>query len=345
MASKKKKKRAALRSALIAGCVIMGMVLVLMLSVTVYAEYLLAQVNYAQDRVQSTLSPEEMEALLKQETDPVDEDYTGRHDNEEDVVLETAGENIPTNENVVNILLIGADYQSGDVARSDSMILCTFNKTKNTITMTSFMRDMYVQIPGYYKERINASYFLGGMELLQETLEYNFGVTVSGVVEVDFSQFEKLVDLLGGVEIELNHQEADFINQKSGSKLTAGLHKLTGTQALWYSRNRGDARGDFNRTNRQRVVLSKLIENYRNASLTELLSMLDDVLPMVTTDMGKNEILSYVTGLFPMLVGSEIVTQQIPAEGGYYMTKINGKSVLVPDISFNIDILKESISE
>lgn len=344
MASKKKKRQAALRSALIAGCVVMGLVLAMMLSVTVYAEYLLAQVNYADGR-KPTLSAEDAAELLKQETDPEDENYTGRHDNADDVANETAGEVIPTSKNVVNILLIGADYQSGDIARSDSMILCTFNKTKNTITMTSFMRDMYVQIPGYYKNRINASYYIGGMNLLQKTLELNFGVEVNGVVEVDFSQFEKLVDLLGGVEIELNYQEAEFINVKSGSKLTAGTHNLTGTQALWYSRNRGDARGDFNRTNRQRIVLSKIIEKYRSSSMTDLLAMMDDILPMVTTDMEKNDILGYVTSLFPMLVDAQIITQQIPAEGGYYMTKIDGKSVLVPDISYNIDILKESITE
>lgn len=344
MASKKKKRQAALRSALIAGCVVMGLILAMMLSVTVYAEYLLAQVNYA-DGMKPTLSAEDAAELLKQETDPVDENYTGRHDNADDVANETAGEVIPTSKNVVNILLIGADYQSGDIARSDSMILCTFNKTKNTITMTSFMRDMYVQIPGYYKNRINASYYIGGMNLLQKTLELNFGVEVNGVVEVDFSQFEKLVDLLGGVEIELNYQEAEFINVKSGSKLTAGTHNLTGTQALWYSRNRGDARGDFNRTNRQRIVLSKIIEKYRSSSMADLLAMMDDILPMVTTDMDKNDILGYVTSLFPMLVDAQIITQQIPAEGGYYMTKIDGKSVLVPDISYNIDILKDSITE
>lgn len=345
MASKKKKRRAALRSALIAGCVIMGLVLVMMLSITVYAEYLLGRLNYAPDRVQSTISPEDAAELLRQETDPEDHEYTGPTEDADNVANETAGEVIPTGKNVVNILLIGADYQSGDIARSDSMILCTFNKTKNTITMTSFMRDMYVQIPGYYKNRINASYYIGGMNLLKDTLELNFGVEVNGVVEVDFSQFEKLIDLLGGVEIELNYQEAEFINYKSGSKLTAGTHNLTGKQALWYSRNRGDARGDFNRTNRQRVVLSKIIEKYRSSSMTELLAMMDDILPMVTTDMDKNEILGHATSLFPMLVNAQIVTQQIPAEGGYYQTRIDGKSVLVPNIQFNIDILKETISE
>lgn len=342
MANKKRKQRSSLRTALIISCVVMGVLLAMMLSVTVYAEYLLGRINFYPENGWRPLTKEQLESILN-ETDPED-DYTGATMSADDVSDEGAGEILPTSENVINILLIGADYQSGDMARSDSMILCTFNKTKNTITMTSFMRDTYVKIPGYNKNRINASYTLGGMKLLQETLEYNFGVQMDGIVEIDFSHFEELIDMLGGVELELSRKEAEFINKKNNDTLEAGTHLLNGKQALWYSRFRTDG-GDFKRTDRQRIVLSKLIENYRQASLTELLGMLDDILPMVTTDMDRREIISYVTGLFPMLLGSEIITQRIPAEGGYYMTKIDGKSVLVPDIGFNVNILKETITE
>ena len=345
MAKKKKKNYAVLRPALMVSCIVMGLVLVVLLSATVYAEYLLNQMNYYQENPRETMSQQEAEEFLKQETDPEDENYTGSEMNAEDVVLETVEEKLETSENVVNILLIGADYQSGDIARSDSMILCTFNKTKNTITMTSFMRDLYVKIPGYGKNKINASYSIGGMQMLENTLEHNFGVQVDGIVEVDFSQFEKLIDLLGGVELDVTYMEAEFINLKNHDRLKQGVQVLNGKQALWYSRFRGDGGGDFNRTNRQRVVLGKLIENYRNSSLTDLMAMMDDILPMVTTNMDKNDIVSYVTGLFPMLVGAEIITQRIPAEGGYYMTKIDGRSVLVPNISFNVKILKDTIME
>lgn len=345
MAKKKKKNYSVLRPALMVSCIVLGLVLVMLLSATAYAEYLLGQMNYYEDAPRETMSQEEAEEFLKQETDPEDENYTGSEMNAEEVELETAEEKLETSENVVNILLIGADYQSGDVARSDSMILCTFNKTKNTITMTSFMRDLYVQIPGYYKNKINAAYSIGGMQLLQKTLDHNFGVQVDGIVEVDFSQFKKLIDLLGGVELDVTYMEAQFINLKNHDNIKQGVQVLNGSQALWYSRYRGDGGGDFNRTNRQRVVLGKLIENYRNSSLTDLLAMMDDILPMVTTDMDKSDILSYVTSLFPMLVSAEIITQRIPAEGGYYMTKIDGRSVLVPNISFNVNILKDTIME
>lgn len=345
MAKKKKRAKRILRSTLMIGCIVMGLVLVMLLSATIYAEHLLNQMNYYDNTLQETMSPEAAEEFLRQETDPEDEEYTGPEMNAEDVTLETVEEKLETSESVVNILLIGADYQSGDVARSDSMILCTFNKTRNTITMTSFLRDLYVRIPGYSKNKINAAYTIGGMQLLEKTLDQNFGVQVDGIVEVDFSQFEELIDLLGGVEIELTYTEAQFINLKNHDKLKQGVHVLNGKQALWYSRFRGDGGGDFNRTNRQRVVLGKLIENYRNSSLTDLMALMTEILPMITTDMDKSDILEYVTSLFPMLVNAEIVTQRIPAEGGYYMTKIDGRSVLVPDISFNVQILKDTIME
>ena len=92
---------------------------------------------------------------------------------EEDVILETAPQMEVQSEEIVNILLIGADYQSGDFARSDSMILCTYNKKTGQMTMTSFLRDLYVPIPGYGSNRINASYTYGGAALLKKTISQN----------------------------------------------------------------------------------------------------------------------------------------------------------------------------
>jgi len=345
----KKKKSNALRRTLITLSIVLGLILAVLIGVTVYAEVLLGKVNYVDpDATEPTLAQEEIEAILN-ETDPVeleDPDFTGPVLKEEDVVLETAPPMEVDSENVVNILLIGADRRKNEPARSDSMILCTFNKTQGTITLTSFMRDMYVKIPGYKSNRINAAYPLGGMSLLNKTLSHNFGVETDGAVEIDFAHFEDLIDLLGGIELELTSAEANYINKESGSKLKAGVQMLTGEQALWYSRCRkvgGD--GDFGRTNRQRIVLSKLLNEYKNKSLTELIGLMDDILPMVTTNMTKSEILTYVKDLFPMLASAEIVTNRIPADDTYKMAKIDGMSVLVPDISANAAILKDILSE
>ena len=338
------KKKTTLRPALQILCAILGVVFAVLLAGTLYAERLLGSMNFEGNGFREQLTLEQAIDFFLEQTEPEDAQPGGSGLTGADVELEKAETLLPQAEHVVNILLIGADYQSGDRARSDSMILCTFDQKKGTITLTSFLRDLYVQIPGYYKNRINASYAIGGMKLLEETLAYNFGLTLDGMVEVDFSGFERVIDLLGGVEMELSRAEADFINVKNGDSLTAGRRKLTGAQALWYSRFRGDSSGDFGRTNRQRTLLTALASGYRDAGVKELLNLAEEILPMITTDMKKREILSLASDLFPMLSRAEIVTQRIPAEGGYYMTRIDGMSVLVPDVEFNIRILEDTVA-
>lgn len=337
-----KKKKTSLRRTLLVLSIVLGLMLVALLGVTAYTEYLLGKVNYVDpEATLPTLSQEQVEAVEK-ETEAADLEFEGEELNENDVVLETVPTMEVDSEMIVNILLIGVDRRKNEAARSDSMILCTFNKHTNTITLSSFMRDMYVRIPGYKSNRINVAYTLGGLKLLNKTINENFGVVADGTVEIDFANFEKLIDLLGGIELDLSSREANYINKETGSKLTTGVQTLTGEQALWYSRYRKDG-GDFKRTNRQRIVLSVLLNRYKQLSMTELIGMMDDILPMVTTNMTKDEILDCVTNLFPMLAGAEIVTQQIPAEGSYSQAKINGMAVLVPNISKNARILADTM--
>ena len=170
-----KKKKKALRRTLTWASILLGIVLVALLGVTVYTEYLLDKVNYVDpEATHPTLSQEQMEVVEK-ETEAEDLEFTGPELKEEDVVLETVPAMEVDSEKVVNILLIGVDRRKNEVARSDSMILCTFNKHSNTITLSSMMRDMYVRIPGYKSNRINVAYTLGGMKLLNKTINENFG--------------------------------------------------------------------------------------------------------------------------------------------------------------------------
>lgn len=246
------------------------------------------------------------------------------------------------NGRVVNILLIGRDAGTGSGARSDAMILCTFNKKNNTITLTSFLRDMYVEIPGYKRNRINAAYRFGGRKLLNETIDRNFGIRVDGNIEVDFACFEKMIDRIGGIPMELTAAEAKFINTHvRGSTLTEGKHVLTGKQALTYARNRYDRDGDFSRTNRQRKLLNALLEIYKSKSLPEVLALIQEFRPMISTDISKSALTGYALSLLPMLSGAEIRMKAIPVEGGYRYAKIDGKSVLVPDLEKNRKALEE----
>lgn len=343
--AKKKNKRGALRGTLIALSIVLGLILALLVTGTVYADYLLGKVNYVdKDATVPTLSQEEIELVLN-ETEPHDPDFTGPELKEEEIEMETAPAMVEKSDNVVTILLLGVDRRENEPARTDSIILCTLNKTQNTITLTSLLRDTYVRIPGYKSNRINVPYVLGGTPLLRETLEYNFGIEVDGCVEVDFAHFKDLIDLLGGIEIELTSTEANYINKESGSRLKSGAQMLTGEQALWYSRFRGTAAGDLARTNRQRVVLSTLLNEYKNKSMTELLGLLDDILPMVTTDLTQDEVLEYFMDFFPMLASAELVSKRVPTDDAYYGARIDGMAVLVPDISKCADELHKILSE
>lgn len=351
MNKKKKKSSNGKRAALTVLCVVLGVLLVVMLGGTVYAEYLLGKLNYVDtDATLPSLSEEELRAL-ENETEELDPDFNGIEMDESDIVFGEAGVSIggKDDNNIVNILLIGQDTRTGVRSRSDSMILCTFNKSRNTLTMTSFMRDLYVAIPGYSNTRINAAYAYGGMPLLDETLEKNFGIHVDGNVEVDFTQFREIVDLLGGVDLELTSGEAWYINRYTteggGSAMIEGWNHLNGAQALTHARNRNNIDGDFSRTNRQRVLLSALVEKYKNSKLTDMISLLEKILPMVTTDMSKKEIVSYATELFPMLSSCKIVTQHIPVDDGYTNAVIGGAQVLVPDMTKNVQALVDSLVE
>lgn len=343
--AKKKKNRSAMRSTLVVLSITLGLVFALLLGGTIYAEYLLGKVNYVdKDATTPTLTQEEIDMYFN-ETEPEDPDFTGPEMNEEDVVLETAPVLEQTSENVVTILLLGVDRRKNEAARTDSIILCTLNRTQNTITLTSLMRDMYVRIPGYKSNRINVPYVLGGTTLLRKTLEHNFGIEVDGCVEVDFAHFESLIDLLGGIEIELSSAEANYITKETGKRIQSGTQMLSGEQALWFSRFRGTASGDVARTNRQRIVLSTLLNEYKSKSMPELVGLLDDILPMVTTDLSQEEILTYFKDFFPMLASAQIVSMRIPVDDAYYMAKIDGMSVIVPDIPKNAEELHKILAE
>lgn len=292
-------------------CLLLAMVLAAMLATSFYTRHLLDQIQYIPQ-----------EAPQEAEGSPA-----------------TAVESLLDTQ--VHILLIGQDrLHEEDRARSDSMILCDFDPEAGTITMTSFLRDLYVPIPGHGSNRLNAAYALGGMALLEQTLEENFGVTIDGCVEVDFQGFPQLVDLLGGVEITLRQDEAQAINGSLGCALEEGPQTLTGDQALAYARLRKlDSDGDFSRTQRQRTLLTNLLEGCRDMDPISALRLLEKTLPLLTTDLTGPQLVKTGLALIPMLKHAQVVTCHIPADGTYESKSIDGMSVLVPDLEANRALL------
>lgn len=345
MKNKKNRRPSGGKTALVVLCIILGLILTALLGVTIYAQRLLNRINYINPEDQVTMSPEEVsEYLATEETDPEGTEPTMK---EEDVDWgDEHDSKIGEEDNIVNILLIGQDARPGEKrTRSDVMILCTFNKDTKTLVMTSFLRDLYVRIPGYNSNKMNSAYAFGGMKLLDETMETNFGIYVDGNVEVNFEQFADIIDTLGGVEIELRNDEAELINSVvPGSRLRSGLQRLNGEQALFYSRIRKlDRDADFSRTNRQRKVLDSLIREFKNADMATMMSLLEQIMPMITTDMTPDEIVGYATELFPMLASANIVSQRVPIDGAYAGKRIDGKSVLVADMNATREFLQKTL--
>jgi LCP family protein required for cell wall assembly len=340
------------RTALNILCVVLALILTVMVGATIYVESMFNRMGTLNHE---TLSSSEAEEILKQTEGTLDPEFTGPTLNPDDVTIPTEpAEVIVTGENIINIVLVGQDRREGQGRqRSDSMILCTINKEKKTITMTSFLRDIYVSIPGYYRQRLNVAYLLGGYKTLNATLEHNFGVSADHCVEVDFSGFENIINVLGGVDVELTEAEAKYLNRRGNWDvqegpvdwtLKEGVNTLTGAQALAYSRIRA-LDNDWGRSNRQRTVLSALLAKAKTMSLTQLNEFANQILPMIATDMTPSEITGYLMELFPLLGDLNIKTQTIPANGTWQYATIDGNAVIAVNFEKNQKILRELFEE
>lgn len=312
----------------------------------VYFDSLLGLINRAEAEIPETMSQEQYQQLMDAMQETVPEDYTGAVLDKNDVVWGTESAPIEENDDVLNILLIGQDTRSREErSRTDTLILVTVNKPAGTLTLTSFMRDLYVQIPGYRDNRINVAYILGGTDLLESCLCTNFGISVDGNIIVDFYGFMDIVNMMGGIDIELSAEEAEYMNENfswdvddgedDDWNLTEGINHLTGSQVLSYARMRNVGNSDYQRTERQRLVLTKLIEKARELSVSELNLLLQHALPMITTDIEETRLLAYAMELFPMLPQLRTETLRIPVNGTYKGVYIDGMAVLLPDLWAN----------
>ncbi len=241
---------------------------------------------------------------------------------------------------IINIMLIGQDRRPYEMeCRSDAMVLATLNKKDNTVKLTSFMRDLYVEIPGYKGNRLNASYQYGGIKLLKETVEKNFLIQIDGNIAVDFEGFVAVVDNIGGIDVEINQREARYLNYKN-----AGTVHMSGKTALIYSRIREIGNSDYERTERQRKVLTAIYDKTMKMNPVKAISMLNNTLPLVTTDLSNMEIIMLVSKIMNMKY-TEPETLRIPVEGSYEAIKIRGMDVIKPDLHKNRNVLHDKLYE
>jgi LCP family protein required for cell wall assembly len=259
-------------------------------------------------------------------------------------------------EGVYNILLLGEEaINSGNSrGRTDLIIIATLNKKNKSIKLTSFMRDTLVQIPGYKENRLNSSYEKGDVDLLYETIALNFNLHLDGCVLVNFENFEKIIDYLGGIELTLTSSEArylrntNYISNPNYRTVVEGTQLMNGNQVLGYSRIRKRTAitgksSDYGRTDRHRIVLNAIFEKYKTKNELELVSMMFKMLPMVRTDIDSKTFEKLITTFIEMGT-MEIEQLRIPVDGSFTdNVKVRNMEVLILDLEKNVSVLHEFI--
>ena len=229
------------------------------------------------------------------------------------------------------VLLIGSDRRDGSWnGNSDVMILASLNRNKKTISFISFMRDTGVNVPNVGYGKLNCSFAKGGAKLLQSTLESNFQISIDNYIATDFVSMADIIDLLGGVDLDITDAEIPVINGYINEMATlrgfdpseyqlsaAGTLHLNGLQAVGYMRDRYVGSNDFQRTERQRIVLQKLLEKLKTMNALEILKLGSS---MTNLSIQHNFTAEQIAGLAALALECRnytVVMDRIPYDGLY----------------------------
>lgn len=259
---------------------------------------------------------------------------------------EQNGTVLPGGDTKYNLLLIGTDRRDESWnGNSDVMILATIDSEKERITMTSFMRDLYAEIPEHGVHKLNYAFAAGGADLLMDTLEDNYDLKIDNYMVVDFDEMASIVDSIGGVELTVTDAEVTVMNQyldsmgAGESKLYAGgTYLMNGYQAVAYARNRYVGNCDYERTQRQRNVLHAIFDKMKNAGSGEMAALAAEILPEMEYDINILD-MAVLTAALPDLVGYELVEDRIPYDDLHH----SQDEMLVPDFPETIERLHEAL--
>ena len=241
---------------------------------------------------------------------------------------------------ITNILLTGTDARPGETAsRTDSMMILTIDNINKSVKLTSLARDTYVQLPGRNPGKLNTAYFWGQESMLFETIENEFGIRLDKIVQVDFNSLMSIIDMLGGVEVDVPQNNLSEINKyskgcykmyNSSSKgefkqiSAAGKQTLNGYQALGFSRVR-KVDSAIARDERQQEVLMAITDKLKTMPVTKYPQLLNTLLPYVKTNLDSSEILKLgITALGIINSSDDIKKAEFPiidnvhVKGGIY---------------------------
>ena len=228
---------------------------------------------------------------------------------------------------VINVLFLGTDFAvgaEGNRGRADSNMLCSLDTRSGAIRLVSFERGIGVPVPGRGSDLLTHAYHWGGPELSQSVIAQMFAVTVDGYAQVDFSGFADVIDAIGGVDVELTEMEAKALNGAIATNVWAwvevheGMNHLCGHDALEYCRLRS-IDSDWHRQMRQRKVLEQIQKSCRKMSPLRLIKLAGEVLPMIHTNLGRDDVKAILRAL-PKLMRGEVAQLQVPDKNGSHGT-------------------------
>jgi len=243
----------------------------------------------------------------------------------------------------INVLLLGSDTRGEEHARTDSIMIAHYDQNTHQTKLISIMRDSYVDIPGYGRQKINAAYAIGGTELLRQTIKENFGININYYAVVDFKGFEKVVDVIApkGIEVDVPSK----ISYGIGMTLQPGKQVLHGDKLLGYVRFRHDNLSDFGRVQRQQEVIGKLKNQAISmTSLLKLPKLLGVIDPYVDTNINTPTLLSLGKDILTNK-SSKLQTLRIPVNGSFTNERYDDVgAVLGIDLAQNKQAIDEFLS-
>lgn len=341
-------------------CIILAIVVAGGVLIYTIGHELISSTNFVEDAAVKTAQEEELPEEAKETVSA--EEKKGRVLDESELneihqqMNQLSDVDTVEDEDVYNLLLVGVDRRDKTWnGNSDSMMLVSINHTAKRVSVVSLMRDTYVDIPGYGYNKLNAAYALGGGPLLTETITDTYKVDVSRYAAVDFENMIQIIDALGGIDLEMTDAEVEVANGYMLDMCNTlglngydyvlpggGVYHCNGVQAVAYARNRFVGNSDYARTERQRYVISQIIEEVKRMDVAQLTQFVKDVLPLVTHNVEESEIWDLVTKA-PEILQYKFVQDRIPYDNMYDVIYVDSQDMLVPQWETTIEKLHNTI--
>ena len=272
--------------------------------------------------------------------------------NEEDLAI-NEGLNTEPLKGYTNIALFGVDARDSNMkagTRSDAIIIASINNDTKKVKLVSVYRDTILEVPdsdGAYTVKVNAAYAYGGAELALQTLNSNLDLNISEYITINWEGLTRAIDAIGGVQIHVEEDELDMLNACLTEQIrVTGIYSegvystgdliLNGAQATAYSRIRSTGRGDITRTERQREVLSAVMNKMRNSSLSTIDEVIDQIFPYISTSITEDEMYDLAKNVLSYSLDDNL---GFPIRFGYFSSDSKGSCIAPENLLENVTAL------